>query len=268
MSTTSSNSLNSLLKMADALTGVKVLEVSRVLLSAANVIDKEIALRNLLTDGGRSPSARSKLATELFGAELPKEALAILGQAVESRWAFASELVDALEKAGYRAMFALAESESVLDRVEDEIFKFARVVAQNGQLQMALTNPAQSSTAKAGLVKNLLGNNAHPYTLEVLSHVASNLRGRRTDRVFEEVADLAAARRERLRAKLRVAIGLDDTQRTRLSNALTKIYNKPIHLDEVIDTTVMGGIEVRIADDVIDGTIAGRLRQARHRVAG
>jgi F-type H+-transporting ATPase subunit delta len=86
--------------------------------------------------------------------------------------------------------------------------------------------------------------------------------------VFEEVADLAAARRERLRAKLRVAIGLDDAQRTRLSNALTKIYNKPIHLDEVIDTTVMGGIEVRIADDVIDGTIAGRLRQARHRVAG
>ncbi|MBM3690769.1 MAG: ATP synthase F1 subunit delta [Actinobacteria bacterium] len=133
---------------------------------------------------------------------------------------------------------------------------------------MGLTNPAYVASAKAKLITNLLSDKAHLYTIKVLSHVAANLRGRRTDRVFEEVADLAAARRARLRAKLRVAIALDYSQRTRLTNALTKIYQKPIHLDEVIDSSVIGGIEVRVADDVIDGTIAGRLRQARHQVAG
>jgi F-type H+-transporting ATPase subunit delta len=133
---------------------------------------------------------------------------------------------------------------------------------------MGLTNPAYDAAAKAKLVENLIGGSAHPYAVKVLAHVAANLRGRRTDRVFEEVADLAAARRSRLRAKLRTAIKLDSSQRARLTAALTEIYKKPIQLDEELDTDVIGGIEVRIADDVIDGTIAGRLRQARHQVAG
>ena len=258
----------SLLKIADSVSGSSAVEVATGVLAAAKVIESEAQLRNLLTDGGRAPESRAKLAVELFNNQVPAQSLDIVKAAVQSRWSSGAELIEVLEQLGYRIFFSAAESDGVLDRVEEEVFMFARVVAQNGDLQMGLTNPAYDATAKAKLITNLLANQAHPYTIKVLSHVAANLRGRRTDRVFEEVADLAAARRTRLRAKLRVAIALDENQRTRLVSALTKIYQKPIHLDEVIDSSVIGGIEVRVADDVIDGTIAGRLRQARHQVAG
>lgn len=261
-------SLGEVLKLADSVSGKSAVESATGLLAAAQVIETELQLRNLLTDGGRTPESRSKLASELFLNKINADAVKILTATVSMRWSSGKELVQVLEQAGYRVLFSAAESEQVLDRVEEEVFRFARLVAQNGELQMGLTNPAYEADAKAKLISNLLSDKAHPYTVKVLSHVASHLRGRRTDRVFEEVADLAAARRSRLRAKLRVAIQLDEKQRTRLTDALTKIYQKPIHLDEVIDPSVIGGIEVRIADDVIDGTIAGRLRQARHQVAG
>lgn len=268
MMSSSKQSLSQILKLADSVTGKSAIDVATGVLAAAKVIESEAQLRNLLTDGGRQPESRAKLVTDLFTNQIADQALDIVKTVVKTRWSSGAELVEVLEQAGYRIFFSAAESEQVLDRVEEEVFRFARLVAQNGDLQMGLTNPAYDASAKAKLITNLLSDKAHPYTIKVLSHVAANLRGRRTDRVFEEVADLAAARRARLRAKLRVAIALDDSQRTRLTNALTKIYQKPIHLDEVIDSSVIGGIEVRVADDVIDGTIAGRLRQARHQVAG
>lgn len=268
MFSSSNQSQLEVLKLADAVAGDKAVEVASGLLAAANVVEREIQLRNLLTDGGRTPQSRAKLAADLFGKQLAEAAVKLIEATVSLRWSSGAELVEVLEQAGYRAMFNAAEHDQVLDRVEEEVFMFARLVAQSGELQMGLTNPAYDAAAKSKLIENLIGNSAHSYTVTVLSHVAANLRGRRADRVFEDVADLAAARRTRLRAKLRVAIALDEKQRTRLTDVLTKIYQKPIHLDEVIDPSVIGGIEVRIADDVIDGTIAGRLRQARHQVAG
>lgn len=268
MLNTSNQAQQEVLKLADALSGDVAVEVASGLLAAANVIEREIQLRNILTDGGRTAESRAKLARDLFSNQLQGEAVNLIKATVAMRWSSGLDLVQVLEHAGYRAFFNAAEHDQVLDRVEEEVFVFARLVAQNGELQMGLTNPAYDAASKSRLIENLIGKTAHPYTVKVLGHVAANLRGRRTDRVFEEVADLAAARRSRLRAKLRVAISLDDKQRARLTDALTKIYQKPIHLDEVIDQNVIGGIEVRVADDVIDGTIAGRLRQARHQVAG
>lgn len=268
MLTASNQSLVAILKLADSLPSDVAVEVASGLFAAASVIEREAQLRNLLTDGGRTAQSRSQLSAELFGSKVHAQAVEVINTAAGLRWSSGAELVEVLEVAGYRAMFNAAESENVLDRVEEEVFRFARLVAQNGELQMGLTNPAYDAAAKAKLIENLVAATAHPYTVKVLSHVAANLRGRRTDRVFEEVADLAADRRSRLRAKLRTAIKLDDSQRGRLTTALTKIYNKPIQLDEELDLNVIGGIEVRVADDVIDGTIAGRLRQARHQVAG
>ena len=268
MSNASSQSLAAILKLADSLPGSVAVEAASGLLAAAGVIERESQLRNLLTDGGRTAQSRSKLSADLFASKINAESVEIINAAVAARWSNGAQLVEVLEQAAYRAMFNAAESENVLDRVEEEIFLFARAVSQNGELQMGLTNPAYDAAAKAKLVENLIGGSAHPYAVKVLAHVAANLRGRRTDRMFEEVVDLAAARRSRLRAKLRTAIKLDSSQRTRLTAALTEIYKKPIQLDEELDTDVIGGIEVRIADYVIDGTIAGRLRQARHQVAG
>ena len=59
------------------------------------------------------------------------------------------------------------------------------------------------------------------------------------------------------------AVDLDATQRERLVAALTRIYDKQVHLNVVIDPTVVGGIRVEIGDEVLDGTIARKLEGAR-----
>ena len=69
-------------------------------------------------------------------------------------------------------------------------------------------------------------------------------------------------------ATVRVAHPLSDADRQRLTDALSRQYDRQIHLNVVVDPDVLGGIRVEIGDDVIDGTVANRLDDARRKLAG
>ena len=78
----------------------------------------------------------------------------------------------------------------------------------------------------------------------------------------------AAARRSRLLAEVRVATALDEADQTRLAAALAKKYGRDVHLNFVIDPSIVGGIAVSVGDEVVDGSMSTRLEVARRRLAG
>ena len=84
----------------------------------------------------------------------------------------------------------------------------------------------------------------------------------------EEYQRIAAAHRNRLVATVRVASALSDQDAQRLSGVLARQYDRPVHLNVVVDPEVIGGIRVEIGDDIIDGTVSSRLDEARRRLAG
>ena len=81
-------------------------------------------------------------------------------------------------------------------------------------------------------------------------------------------ADEVAARRKRVLAEVRCAYELGDAERQRLADALAARYGHDVHLNVIVDPTIVGGLRVAIGDDVIDGTVSGRLEDARRQLAG
>ena len=61
---------------------------------------------------------------------------------------------------------------------------------------------------------------------------------------------------------------LSDRQKQRLGAALAKLYGREMHLNLEVDPEVLGGIQVRVGDEVINGTIADRIAEANRRIAG
>jgi F-type H+-transporting ATPase subunit delta len=168
---------------------------------------------------------------------------------------------------GYaQAIFAIAEAEGVLDRVEDELYRFAKVVEREHQLREALTDPALPPDRKKAVLQEILGDRANPHTVATLGFLIDQGRSRDLSRIIEELAKLAAERRERTVAEVRTAVPLDQGHRDRLAEALSKATGKRVELKVLVDPSVIGGVVARVGDQVIDGSIRRRLEQAKHQL--
>ena len=241
-------------------------EVSEGLYAVARLLDREPSLRRALTDPASSPDSRRGLVQALFGRQLPATPVQVLADLVASPWHSPADLREAVETLAAQAALVAAEADGALDDVEDELFRFARLLEREPQLRAALTDPGLPDERKSGLLRTLLGDRARPATLRLVEVAVTRPRGRSLETVLEELSRLAAARRQRLVAEVRVAAPLDRDQAERLSLVLGRIYGRTVQLQVAVDPTVLGGVQVRVGDEVLDGTVARRLEDARRRV--
>jgi F-type H+-transporting ATPase subunit delta len=64
-----------------------------------------------------------------------------------------------------------------------------------------------------------------------------------------------------------VASPLEQAQLDRLEKVLAKTYGQELNLNVEIDPSVLGGVKVQVSGEIIDGSVATRLNQARMQLA-
>ena len=242
-------------------------ELGNELLSVAGLLASQSVLRRALADPSRSAEARTRLAASVLTGRVSEEAVGLVAAVAAARWSAPGDLTSAVEQLAVEAIVAAAEHERHLDDLEDELFRFGRIVASQPPLRMALTNPFVSADAKRRLLRQLLAGKVTPEALRLIIEAAASPLGRSLDVSLEDYAKLAARRRERLVAEVHVAVALTDEQRGRLAAALTASSGHQVYLNVVVDPRVTGGMTVRIGDELIDASVATRLAEARRRLA-
>ena len=238
------------------------------LLAVTALIDGSATLRRALADPSREAEGKQALAERLLSGKVSAEAIVVVKSLVGQRWSSERDLSDTLEQLGIESLLAAAESAGRIDRVEDELFRFERIVAGNPELRDRLTNRQGDVQAKAGVVNELLEAKTAPETQRLARQAVLAPRGRKLDRTLERYLALAAKRREQITAVVTAATDLTEQQRERLSSALQGIYGKPVLLQVVLDPQVLGGIRVQVGDEVVDGTVLRRLDEARRHISG
>jgi F-type H+-transporting ATPase subunit delta len=63
-------------------------------------------------------------------------------------------------------------------------------------------------------------------------------------------------------------VALDEDQQERLSAALRREFDRDIRLQVVVDPDLIGGLTVRIGDELIDGSVLRHLSVARRQLSG
>ncbi|QMU79152.1 F0F1 ATP synthase subunit delta [Streptacidiphilus sp. PB12-B1b] len=242
---------------------VDVTALAADLLAVTGVLDHEVTLRRILTDPATEGQRKADLIGSLFGGKIGADAQDLLSGMVRSRWSAPRDLVDGIEQLAAYAEIIGADRAGALDEVEDELFRFGRVVAGSNELRSALTDTAAGNAAKAELVQRLLGGKAKPATTQLVASLVTQPRGRSLEGGLEDFSRLAAARRGRVVALVTVAVPLSDAQKDRLAAALARLAGRPVHLNIDVDPAVLGGVRVQIGDEIIEGTIANRMDGAR-----
>ena len=255
----------------DALTSAPGADIAAVAdgLSAVSVaFGKDAALRRMLTDPARPAAQRADIATALLAGKIGADAAALVAGLARSRWSAPRDLADAVANLAVRADLAVAERDGKLDDVEDELFRLGRLLDSNGDLALALADGRVPADKRVALVDGLLSGKVDTTTYRLVGRLVANPRGRSISAGLTEIGKEAAARRQRLIAYVTAALPLTEQQRDRLAAVLKRLYGQQVHLNVDLDPAVLGGLSVRIGDEVIDGTVATRLGQAQRQLAG
>jgi F-type H+-transporting ATPase subunit delta len=271
MNGASREALSAARERLDALTDNASVDASSLaedLASVTSLLHRETALRRVLTDPVQSEEAKAALAGQLLNGQVQGSAVDLVSGMVRSRWSQSRDLVDALEELAATADLTAAQRSGRLDNVEDELFRFGRIVESDAGLRAALTDRSAPASSKAALLASLLGSRAEPVTERLVVRLVTQPRGRSLEDGLRSLSGLAAARRDRMVAVVTSAVPLTDGQQQRLGAALARIYGREMHLNLDVDPEVLGGIAVRIGDEIIDGTIQERLDEANRQLGG
>jgi F-type H+-transporting ATPase subunit delta len=236
------------------------------LFAVVRLLDNEHGLRRALADPTKPPAEKAAVAGSLLHGKVSAATEKLVTEAVAASWASPGELSDAIEQLAIEALTIAAQLDNSLDDLEDDLFRFGRLVSAQPGLRSALIGTT-GSDAKASLLADLLSDKVSAVALSLITQVLTHPRGRSPQAVLELCASIAARRREQLIAVVRVATELSAAQRQRLGDALTSAYGQGIHLNVVHDPAVVGGMSVQIGDELVDGTAASRLAEVRRKLA-
>lgn len=257
--------LEKLISSGDALAAAKT---SSDLLAIVTVLDSSIALRRALTDYARDGASKVELSKRVFSGVQNGNAFVLLSTMVGLRWSSPRDLGDVVELLGVEAASVAVEKASQLDQLESELFAFAQIVAKNPELRATFALRSTLEVKKSNLVSALLSGKALQASIDLISFLVDHPRGRNLESGLNEFADVISARKARLIAHVVSANPLTSEQTTRLTRALTKMMGHEIRVNVSIEKEVLGGLSIRIADELIDGTLIARLAQADRLLAG
>jgi F-type H+-transporting ATPase subunit delta len=243
-------------------------QLAQELFGVVSLLAAQGSLRRAVADPGLSPQAKGRVVDTLFGQRLAAPALDVVRAVARTRWSAPVDVVDALEALAVESSLAGAEADGQLDEVEDELFRFERILDGEPDLRSALTDRNLPAERKHDLVQRLLEGKAATVTVALVERAVLEPRGRTLERVLEEFIGLAAGRRERLIARVTSAVALSEQQQDQLANALAREFGREVRLQLVVDPELVGGVTVRIGDELLDDSVVRHLSAARRHLTG
>ncbi|AKN16538.1 F0F1 ATP synthase subunit B/delta [Mycobacterium haemophilum] len=235
------------------------------LVSVAKMLDREIVVTRYLTVPAEDAAPRVQLIERLVSAHVGDPTMEVLRAAVSERWSANADLIDALEHISRQALLEVAERDGQVDEVEDQLFRFSRVLDVQPRLAILLGDYAAPAEGRVRLLRKVLGSASSvvaPIAVALLSQTVELLRGQPAEEAILFLAEVAVARRGEVVAQVSAAAELSDAQRTRLTKVLSRIYGHPVTVQLQIDAALLGGLSIAVGDEVIDGTLSSRLAAA------
>lgn len=236
-------------------TGDELLEVSRLL-------DGNRELLTALTEAALPPAERADVARAVLDGKVGDAASAVVAAAAGAQWSTASDLSSGVHDLGVQALLRSAATAGEGGAVEDELFRLGRIVAGDPQLEQALSDRARPVADRVGLLRTLITGKVNPVT-EKLALDAIERSDLQPADALAALADTAAHIGGRRVAHVRAAAALTDEQRAKLAGDLEADLGSPVTLHVDVDPALLGGVVVRVGNEQIDGSIAGKFDAVR-----
>lgn len=236
------------------------------LFDCVEVLDSDRSLRVAVAEASTEGEQRAQLVRDVFTGKVGENTLDVLVAVAEGIWSTPSELRAGLVELGRRSLLKAAQLDGKLEQVEDELFGLSRMLEREPALTQLLSDRTATAQGKRSLLASVLYGKVTPFT-EALALQAVTRRERGPIDDIAALSELAAGTRGKRVARVATATALTAEQTRKLETKLARIYGGEMVIHSEVDESLLGGMIIRVGDEIIDGSTAGKINRLKAAMA-
>ena len=238
--------------------GAVAAQTGAELFKVVDTLDGERAV----ADPASTADKRAGLISAVFGGKVSQATLEVLNTAASQTWSNPREFRTGLVTLGRRSLLRFAEGQGQLAQVEDELFRLSRILEKEPALTLLLDDRSADRNNKRELLAKVL----YGKVTAVTEALALQVIGRPERNAIDDINNLSkevAALANRDVAHVVSAAPLTNEQNQALAQKLERIYGREMNIHSEVDASLLGGLVIRVGDEVIDGSTSGKLERLR-----
>lgn len=233
------------------------------------LLERQPKLAAALIDPARSAIAKKRFVASLFQgvgvSQLPIDLLASLSA---HKWSSVEDLADATEDLAVDCVLAASDAAHVTDETSVELAEINSAILNHPLVRQRLSDArADPQTRVAFWRKLFAGERFNEYTIALAEHAAADLHGRKYSDAIEWLIGRISEYQGQYIVTVTSAVPLTQRQQDRIAALYVAKLKRQVHLNLIVDPSVIGGLRLQCGADVTDTTVVAQLQTLRKALA-
>ena len=239
--------------------------IGNELFTITKVLDDSIQLERALTDPSRPVADKVAVLKELLGDNAHPMTMEIMTDLVSRRWSRARDI--AVEDFGVDAMMYYADATDATLQVSIELSELHSALLNLPVVRAKLYDYQATSEARVKLFHEVFsGKTLNKVTMRLAEHATCNLRRRRYLETIQWLINKFSRHMGESMVTVTTATPLKKEQIKRLVEVYSAKVGRQVHINSVVDPTVLGGMRIQVGDEVTDNTVVAQLQNLHRKV--
>ena len=241
--------------------------IGNELFTITKVLDDSIQLERALTDPSRPVADKVAVLKELPGDNAHPMTMEIMTDLVSRRWSRARDIANAVEDFGVDAMMYYADATDATLQVSIELSELHSALLNLPVVRAKLYDYQATSEARVKLFREVFsGKTLNKVTMRLAEHATCNLRRRRYLETIQWLINKFSRHMGESMVTVTTATPLKKEQIKRLVEVYSAKVGRQVHINSVVDPTVLGGMRIQVGDEVTDNTVVAQLQNLHRKV--
>ena len=241
--------------------------IGNELFTITSALDHNIQLERALTDPSRPVEDKVAVVKTLIGDQAHPLVMEIMSDLGSRRWSRVSDIANAVEDFGVDGMMYYADYTNTTLQVSIELAELHSALLNLPVVRTKLYDATVSSEARVKLLYSLIGDaDFTKVTKRLAEHATCNLRNRRYLQTIQWLINKFSRHMGESMVTVTTATPLSKEQVEKLIAIYSAKTGHPVHINSVVDPTVMGGMRIQVGDEVTDNTVVAQLQHLQRTV--
>ena len=241
--------------------------IGNELFTITNELDHNVQLERALTDPSRPVEDKVAVVKTLIGDEAHPLTMEIMSDLVARRWSRVSDIANATEDFGVDGMMYYADHTNATLQVSIELAQLHSALLNLPVVRSKLYDATVPAEARIKLLYSLIGNaDFNVVTKRLAEHATCNLRNRRYLQTIQWLINKFSRHMGESMVTVTTATPLSKEQVKKLVAIYSAKTGHPVHINSVVDPTVLGSMRIQVGDEVTDNTVVAQLQHLQRTV--